>query len=295
MLYCTGYKSCKTSTLEKLDAAVDGSSSSSSRSLDDIDDTTTIGEFGPVGIGETFVIHGIEYEQARNWILKNHPQYLMWEGRHKKFLESRKIAVGKKSGYYKVSPEEEFIPWLKQQVFYSKDPKDPEWHVVLEVPSKVYFEDRTCLLRSESVVTDVDEGPGSSELVVDDELIFNEDDDIEVPVRRKIVFKTHLSFGKLELSGKATVMIMVQDTTKKPSTKFLLAACLLSSKDGERVRAYIQNTENSVAKILKTEAIIEMHYKLTAVVHHSHKCHRLSGIEVLVDIIGHRATVSSTS
>ncbi|KAF5201731.1 Serine/threonine-protein kinase ATM, partial [Thalictrum thalictroides] len=41
--------------------------------------------------------------------------------------------------------------------------------------------------------------------------------------------------------------------------------------------------------------IIEMHYKLTAAVHHRHKCHRLSGIEVLVDIIGHRATVSSTS
>ncbi|KAF5194909.1 hypothetical protein FRX31_015504, partial [Thalictrum thalictroides] len=219
------------------------------------------------------------------------------EGRHKKFLESRKIAAGKKSGYYKVLPEEEFIPWLKQQkeiiestdaifldiirgpmsiatrykkycingflfvtkdyeqnkryqnsrvstncittfrsiakdispvdepttyygvlkdiiqleyrggykqilfksdwvkvtgngvrwdeeanlrlVFYSKDPKDPEWHVVLEVPSKVYFEDRTCLLRSESVDTDVDEGPESSELVMVDELIFNEDDNIE--------------------------------------------------------------------------------------------------------------------
>ncbi|KAF5198931.1 serine/threonine-protein kinase ATM [Thalictrum thalictroides] len=56
-----------------------------------------------------------------------------------------------------------------------------------------------------------------------------------VPVRRKIVFKTHLSFGELELSGKAAVMIVVQDTTKKPSTKFLLAACLLSSKDGERL------------------------------------------------------------
>ncbi|PIA61953.1 hypothetical protein AQUCO_00200149v1 [Aquilegia coerulea] len=41
--------------------------------------------------------------------------------------------------------------------------------------------------------------------------------------------------------------------------------------------------------------LIEMHYKLTAAVHHRHKCHRLSGIEVLVDIIGHRATVSSTS
>jgi len=37
-----------------------------------------------------------------------------------------------------------------------------------------------------------------------------------------------------------------------------------------------------------------MHYKIEAAVHHRHRCHRLAGIEVLVDIIGHRASVSST-
>ncbi|KAJ6760715.1 SERINE/THREONINE-PROTEIN KINASE ATM [Salix purpurea] len=40
--------------------------------------------------------------------------------------------------------------------------------------------------------------------------------------------------------------------------------------------------------------LVEMHYKIEAAVHHRHKCHRLAGIEVLVDIIGHRASVSST-
>ncbi|KAF5178072.1 hypothetical protein FRX31_032341, partial [Thalictrum thalictroides] len=67
----------------------------------------------------------------------------------------------------------------------------------------------------------------------------------QVPIGRKIVFETHLSFGELELSVKTAGMTVVQDTTKKPSTKFLLPASLLSSKDGEMVRAYIRNTECS--------------------------------------------------
>ncbi|KAF9605260.1 hypothetical protein IFM89_015152 [Coptis chinensis] len=48
----------------------------SAKSLDDIDDN---GEAGPVGVGQTFVIHGIEYEQARHWALPFdvfHPQTL---------------------------------------------------------------------------------------------------------------------------------------------------------------------------------------------------------------------------
>ncbi|XP_034925984.1 serine/threonine-protein kinase ATM isoform X2 [Populus alba] len=40
--------------------------------------------------------------------------------------------------------------------------------------------------------------------------------------------------------------------------------------------------------------LVEMHYKIEAAVHHRHRCHRLAGIEVLVDIIGRRASVSST-
>ncbi|XP_011028561.1 PREDICTED: serine/threonine-protein kinase ATM [Populus euphratica] len=40
--------------------------------------------------------------------------------------------------------------------------------------------------------------------------------------------------------------------------------------------------------------LVQIHYKIEAAVHHRHRCHRLAGIEVLVDIIGHRASVSST-
>ncbi|XP_060670261.1 serine/threonine-protein kinase ATM [Ziziphus jujuba] len=41
--------------------------------------------------------------------------------------------------------------------------------------------------------------------------------------------------------------------------------------------------------------IVELHYKIAAAMHHRHKCHRLAGIEVLVDVLGHRAAVSSTT
>ncbi|KAI5683411.1 hypothetical protein M9H77_04639 [Catharanthus roseus] len=40
--------------------------------------------------------------------------------------------------------------------------------------------------------------------------------------------------------------------------------------------------------------IVEMHYKLTAAANHRHKCNRLAGIEVLINLLGHRAGVSST-
>ncbi|KAF5207449.1 Subtilisin-like protease SBT4.6 [Thalictrum thalictroides] len=74
------------------------------------------------------------------------------------------------------------------------------------------------------------------------------------PLEGKIIFETYFSIGEQELSEKAAGMIVVDDT--KTSTKFLLPASLLGSKDGERVRAYIRNTENPVAEILKTETII---------------------------------------
>ncbi|KAM6570000.1 hypothetical protein CsatB_017985 [Cannabis sativa] len=40
--------------------------------------------------------------------------------------------------------------------------------------------------------------------------------------------------------------------------------------------------------------ILELHYKITAAVHYRHKCHRLAGIQVLIDILGHRVALSST-
>lgn len=40
--------------------------------------------------------------------------------------------------------------------------------------------------------------------------------------------------------------------------------------------------------------IVEMHYKVTAAAHHRHKCYYLAGIEVLVNLLGHRAAIPST-
>ncbi|KAK9119710.1 hypothetical protein Scep_017803 [Stephania cephalantha] len=41
--------------------------------------------------------------------------------------------------------------------------------------------------------------------------------------------------------------------------------------------------------------IVEIHHKIATAVHQRHKCQRLCAIEVLIDVIGHRAAVSSTS
>ncbi|XP_045816356.1 serine/threonine-protein kinase ATM isoform X4 [Trifolium pratense] len=41
--------------------------------------------------------------------------------------------------------------------------------------------------------------------------------------------------------------------------------------------------------------LVEIHYKITAASHYRHKCHRLSGIEVLISVLGQRVTVLSTS
>ncbi|KAK2442878.1 serine/threonine-protein kinase ATM [Trifolium repens] len=41
--------------------------------------------------------------------------------------------------------------------------------------------------------------------------------------------------------------------------------------------------------------LVEIHYKITAASHYRHKCHRLSGIQVLINVLGQRVTVLSTS
>ncbi|PRQ24322.1 putative non-specific serine/threonine protein kinase [Rosa chinensis] len=41
--------------------------------------------------------------------------------------------------------------------------------------------------------------------------------------------------------------------------------------------------------------IVELHYRIAAATHHRHTCHRLAGIEVLIDVLGHRAAMASTS
>ncbi|KAI3914770.1 hypothetical protein MKW98_002006 [Papaver atlanticum] len=41
--------------------------------------------------------------------------------------------------------------------------------------------------------------------------------------------------------------------------------------------------------------IVDMHYEVTAAIHHRHRCHRFSGLEALITVIGHRSAISSTS
>nr|KYP51531.1 Serine/threonine-protein kinase ATM [Cajanus cajan] len=41
--------------------------------------------------------------------------------------------------------------------------------------------------------------------------------------------------------------------------------------------------------------LVEIHFKIAAASHYRHKCHRLAGIEVLISILGQRASVLSTS
>ncbi|XP_058111740.1 uncharacterized protein LOC131255060 [Magnolia sinica] len=42
------------------------------------------------------------------------------------------------------------------QVFYSRDPKNPNWHVVLEVPRKIFVEDETSILSETRVVIEAE-------------------------------------------------------------------------------------------------------------------------------------------
>ncbi|KAF6134833.1 hypothetical protein GIB67_002234 [Kingdonia uniflora] len=137
----------------------------------------------PIGSSSQFFLHGIEYEQARMWIIKSHPSYNVWKSKHNDFLKHRKLSMGKGVNY-KIPSKEEFIPWVKQQVFYSKDPRDPDWNVVIEVPPKVYIEDEACLSSEERFIGDSDIGSSNDTLIVDDEMIFN-DSGWVVPVVEK--------------------------------------------------------------------------------------------------------------
>lgn len=46
---------------------------------------------------------------------------------------------------------------------------------------------------------------------------------------------------------------------------------------------------------MAVQFIVEMHYKVSAAGHFRHKSYRLAGIEVLIDVLGHRVTVPSTA
>lgn len=69
-----------------------------------------------------------------------------------------------------------------KQVYYSADPLDPDWHVVLESPQKVYVAGQMCLLPEQPDLTDNDVGPSNSGVLVDEELLFDDPDDMGIDV-----------------------------------------------------------------------------------------------------------------
>lgn len=67
------------------------------------------------------------------------------------------------------------------QVFFSKDPKFSEWHIVLEVPQKVYlYMDETCRLSDNRVMAEIDVGHNIFGPSIENELVFNNDEYFEV-------------------------------------------------------------------------------------------------------------------
>ncbi|KAF5188104.1 Subtilisin-like serine protease, partial [Thalictrum thalictroides] len=71
----------------------------------------------------------------------------------------------------------------------------------------------------------------------------------------KIIFKNFYDTGGYELQMKAAGIISGSDEDIGFSSNYPLPGSILSSKDGERVNSYINNTRHPVAEILKTEAI----------------------------------------
>ncbi|KAK1276415.1 hypothetical protein QJS04_geneDACA010942 [Acorus gramineus] len=72
--------------------------------------------------------------------------------------------------------------------------QDPEWHVVLQVPRKVYIQDESSLIPEEKIITDADVGPANSEPIIADEYIFIDPDD-DVMVHSSSDLKVHSRSG----------------------------------------------------------------------------------------------------
>ncbi|KAF6163073.1 hypothetical protein GIB67_001401 [Kingdonia uniflora] len=111
----------KFNILTKLEKSLDGSLFTPPDLLNVVDYNENNDEGGPVGSSQEFVIEGIVYEQARMWVLKSPPCYDTWKREHDNFIKFRKLAMGKRSGQYKIPSEEEFIPWLKKKVQTAKN------------------------------------------------------------------------------------------------------------------------------------------------------------------------------
>ncbi|KAF6161082.1 hypothetical protein GIB67_007723 [Kingdonia uniflora] len=71
----------------------------------------------------------------------------------------------------------------------------------------------------------------------------------------KIVFCEEYSLGDGPLNAKASAVIMAEDIYSDFSFTYPLPASLLSVRNGERIKTYINSTKNPEAKILKSEEL----------------------------------------
>ncbi|XP_058103649.1 uncharacterized protein LOC131247266 [Magnolia sinica] len=80
VIFCNQYKGKqKTSLLEKLEKRFNRVIPGLRKLEDIVDDDPNDDDVGPVGSGQSVILAGIEYEQARRWVLKSHPSYDEWE------------------------------------------------------------------------------------------------------------------------------------------------------------------------------------------------------------------------
>ncbi|KAF6143499.1 hypothetical protein GIB67_029668 [Kingdonia uniflora] len=70
-----------------IEKSLDGSLSTPPDLLNAVDYNENDDEGGPVGSSQEFIIEGIEYEQARMWVLKSQPCYDTWKREHDNFIK----------------------------------------------------------------------------------------------------------------------------------------------------------------------------------------------------------------
>ncbi|KAF6148617.1 hypothetical protein GIB67_042576 [Kingdonia uniflora] len=175
LTYCIEYKGLRNlNILIKLEKSLNGSLSAPPDLLNVIDYNENDDEGGLVGSSQEFIIEGIEYEQARMWVLKSYPCYDTWKREHDNFIKLRKLAMGKRLGQYKILSEEELIPWLKKLVHLK----------VLQITKNVDIN-----------FTDIVKGPSyyaNWESYINEEQIFHHPEDIIVEESpKKLSFMDH--------------------------------------------------------------------------------------------------------
>lgn len=77
LMYCAGYKGGG-GLLDKLDKMADNEPQLLPDFSDSVEENPTTNEGGPLGPSATYRLEGVEYEQARQWVLKSHPSYESW-------------------------------------------------------------------------------------------------------------------------------------------------------------------------------------------------------------------------